>query len=91
MRKYIIAFTLMMLVATAAFAGFSGIRTYFSDAAMTNQTGSERVFCNNTTQWLGGSTSTYRRFEGLHCETANDVVICQQWNGTSWVTMTCPY
>jgi len=91
MRKYILAVTLMLFVAFPALAGFSGIRTYYSDAAMTNATGSERVFCNNTTQWLGGSTSTYRRFEGLHCETANDVVICHQWNGSNWVAIACPY
>lgn len=91
MRKYILALSLTLFVALPALAGFAGIRTYYSDAAMTNATGSERLFCNNTTSWLGGTTSTYRRFEGLHCESANDVVICHQWTGSSWVAIACPY
>lgn len=92
MRKFVVAFAvLLMLVAATAWAGYAGTRTYFSDSGMTNATGAERLFCNNTTSWLWGSTSTYRRFEGLHCETANDVVTCQQWNGTSWVSIACPY
>ena len=92
MRKYIIAFSLLLLlVAATAWAGFVGPRAHYSDAAMTQQTGLEWLNCNGTSTWQWGTTSTYRRFEGLHCETANDVILCHQWNGSSWVPMTCPY
>ena len=92
MRKYIFAFVLLlMLVAATGWAGFVGTRDFYSDAAMTNQTGSAWVTCNGTMTWQWGTTSTYRRFEGLHCETANDVILCHQWNGTSWVMIDCPY
>lgn len=90
MRKFVCA-TLLLLAATTAFAGFVGQRDYFSDAAMTNQTGAEWTYCNGTSSWQWGTTSTYRRFEGLHCYTANDVILCHQWNGTSWVSIACPY
>jgi hypothetical protein len=92
MRKSIFAFVLLlMLVAATAWAGFSGRRDFYSDAAMTNQTGSAIVNCSGTETFTWGTSSTYRRFEGLHCETANDVILCHRWNGSGWVMMACPF
>lgn len=92
MRKYVVIFgALMLFAAAAAYAGFVGNRTYYSDAAQTNATGGEWVNCNGTTNWQWGSPANYRRFEGLFCPSAYDVVICQQWNGTSWVNYECPW
>jgi hypothetical protein len=92
MRKSIIVFGILsMLVAVPAWAGFSGPRAYFSDALMTSQTGADFINCNGSSTWAWGTTSTYRRLEGLHCETANDVILCHRWTGTSWVSMPCPY
>jgi hypothetical protein len=92
MRKYVVLFSLLvMLVAATAWAGFVGTRDYYSDAAMTNQTGSSWVTCNGTETFNWGSTSTYRRFDGLHCETANDVILCHRWDGTRWVSIACPF
>ncbi len=92
MRKSIIVFTLLLLlIASTGWAVVTGPRVYFSDAAMTNDTGAERVFCNNTTSALYGSTSTYRRLDGLECQGGAQVVVCEEWNGTNWVSIPCPY
>lgn len=90
-KKYVVA-VLLLLIAATAYAGFVGPRTYYSDAAMTQQIGSDWINCNGTvTNQQGTTTSGYRRFEGLFCHNANDVVLCHQWNGSSWVSMTCPW
>lgn len=91
MRRPLFAVALLLLSGGTMSAAVTGPRVYFSDAAMTAQTGSERVFCNGTTSPLHGSTSTYRRVEGFECETGYLVVVCEEWNGTGWVPTTCPY
>jgi len=91
MCKAIVTVVLLLMFAGTVSADVTGPRVYFSDAAMTAQTGAERVFCGGTTGLMYGSTSTYRRVEGFECETGYLVVVCEEWNGTSWVPTTCPY
>lgn len=91
MRRYIVAFVvLLMFGSTTALAlSLVGPRTYYTDTTWATATGAEWVACNGTTTWQWGVPSNYRQFEGLHCPTVNDVTICEQWNGTSWVTIPC--
>ncbi len=91
MRKYVFVFALLLTLAAATAFAWVGQRDYFSDAAMTQQTGAEWVNCDGSTNWQWGTTSTYRRFEGLNCGNAQDVIFCQRWDGSKWVYINCPY
>ena len=62
---------------------------YFSDAFIT-QVGWSWCGCQGQTAQSGQQSGAYRRITTVGCLHGQETETCYQWNGSSWVVVSCP-
>ena len=91
-RRIAVLSSLLFLVATLAYPCMPDrLIEYYSDAAFTNEVGWSYCSCTNSNTSGGTQAGNYKRVTTVSCTVAEIThITCYQWDGTNWVTITCP-
>ncbi len=93
-RIVLISGVLLLLFATNSVYSeqYDIINNYYSDSSMVTAVGWEERYCGNPPGDLDtdGTITAYRDRTFWGCESHSQSVDCQQWNGTTFESVTCP-
>jgi len=93
MRKSIafVAAVLFFVSMPAQASGQMRVYDYYSDSSFTQYVGTAYTNCSLICVSGCSTFANYRYVESENCSTGIITRYCQQWNGTGWGNMSCPF